>query len=105
MPVTAPTTSTSSEAAVQPFQVTGVVYQPVDPAYPAERLRYVSFSHTEADECGSLNEWLAIAPRAVIATPGNGAILPGGGNWLNTRPQGWYPVMTDGKRMWVEQNR
>src|SRR5689334_1406316 len=30
-----------------------------------ERLRYVSFSHFEADECGSLNEWLAVAPRAV----------------------------------------
>ena len=31
-----------------------------DPA----RLRWVSFSHTEADECGSLNEWLAAAPGA-----------------------------------------
>jgi flavorubredoxin len=27
-------------------------------------LRYVSFSHVESDECGSLNEWLAIAPAA-----------------------------------------
>jgi flavorubredoxin len=27
------------------------------------RLRYVGFSHVEADECGSLNEWLAAAPR------------------------------------------
>jgi flavorubredoxin len=31
---------------------------------PVERLRYVSFSHFEADECGSLNEWLAVAPGA-----------------------------------------
>lgn len=30
----------------------------------AARLRYVSFSHYEADECGSLNDWLSIAPRA-----------------------------------------
>jgi flavorubredoxin len=30
----------------------------------AAKLRYVSFSHVEADECGSLNEWLAAAPRA-----------------------------------------
>lgn len=29
-----------------------------------EKLRYVSFSHVEADECGSLNDWLAAAPRA-----------------------------------------
>ena len=28
------------------------------------RLRYVSFSHVEADECGSLNLWLEAAPRA-----------------------------------------
>jgi len=27
-------------------------------------LRYVSFSHFEPDECGSLNEWLTLAPRA-----------------------------------------
>jgi flavorubredoxin len=30
-----------------------------------ERLRYVAFSHVEADECGSLNDWLALAPEAV----------------------------------------
>lgn len=29
------------------------------------RLRYVSFSHVEADECGALNDWLAAAPQAV----------------------------------------
>jgi flavorubredoxin len=32
---------------------------------PAERLRYIAFSHVEADECGSLNEWLRIAPQSV----------------------------------------
>jgi len=32
---------------------------------PVERLRYVSFSHVEADECGALNQWLAAAPQAV----------------------------------------
>jgi len=32
---------------------------------PVERLRYVSFSHVEADECGSLNEWLDAAPQAI----------------------------------------
>jgi flavorubredoxin len=29
-----------------------------------ERLRYVGFSHVEADECGALNDWLGVAPRA-----------------------------------------
>ena len=32
----------------------------MDPA----RLRWIGFSHFEADECGALNEWLARAPRA-----------------------------------------
>jgi flavorubredoxin len=31
---------------------------------PVEALRYVSFSHYEADECGSLNEFLQVAPQA-----------------------------------------
>jgi flavorubredoxin len=30
------------------------------------RLRYVSFSHVEADESGALNSWLAAAPRAEV---------------------------------------
>jgi flavorubredoxin len=34
---------------------------------PLGRLRHISFSHFEADECGSLNDWLAAAPRAVPA--------------------------------------
>jgi flavorubredoxin len=32
---------------------------------PVERLRWIAFSHFEADECGSLNEFLAAAPGAV----------------------------------------
>jgi flavorubredoxin len=31
---------------------------------PPERLRWISFSHFEADECGALNEFLAVSPRA-----------------------------------------
>src|SRR5436190_20148192 len=27
-------------------------------------LRYISFSHYETDECGSMNEWLPLAPRS-----------------------------------------
>jgi flavorubredoxin len=34
---------------------------------PVERLRWISFGHVEADECGAMNEWLAVAPQAVIA--------------------------------------
>lgn len=34
---------------------------------PPESLRWVSFGHVEADESGSMNEWLAIAPDATVA--------------------------------------
>ncbi|WP_208028771.1 hypothetical protein [Rhabdothermincola sediminis] len=34
---------------------------------PIERLRWISFGHTEADECGAMNQWLAAAPRAEVA--------------------------------------
>jgi flavorubredoxin len=32
---------------------------------PVDRLRYISFSHFEADECGALNQWLAVAPQSL----------------------------------------
>lgn len=31
---------------------------------PPQRLRWIAFSHYEADECGALNDWLAAAPQA-----------------------------------------
>ena len=34
---------------------------------PVERLRWVTFGHVEADECGSMNLWLAAAPHAEVA--------------------------------------
>ena len=34
---------------------------------PLERLRWLSFGHYEADECGSMNEWMAAAPNAQVA--------------------------------------
>ncbi|HEY4029508.1 MAG TPA: MBL fold metallo-hydrolase [Caulobacteraceae bacterium] len=34
---------------------------------PLERLRWISFGHVEADECGGMNLWLAAAPQAQVA--------------------------------------
>jgi flavorubredoxin len=33
---------------------------------PLERLRWIAFAHLEADECGSVNEFLAAAPHAQV---------------------------------------
>ncbi len=38
-------------------------------------LRHISFSHFESDECGALNEWLAIAPNADVICSQVGAIV------------------------------
>ncbi len=43
----------------------------LDPA----RLRWISFSHFEMDECGALNEWLGVAPNAQAACNFLGAAL------------------------------
>ena len=48
-----------------PRRMFPLVREAVAAVMPVERLRYVGFSHYEADECGALNEWLAAAPRAV----------------------------------------
>jgi flavorubredoxin len=36
----------------------------VERVIPLSRLRYLSFGHVEADECGSLNQWQAAAPNS-----------------------------------------
>jgi len=41
-----------------------LVREAVSSVMPVERLRHIAFSHVEADECGSLNEWLAVAPQS-----------------------------------------
>jgi flavorubredoxin len=48
-----------------PRKMFSLVQEAVKKVMPVERLRYISFSHVEADECGSLNEWLAAAPNSV----------------------------------------
>ena len=46
-------------------QLFPLVREAVESVMPVARLRYIGFSHFEADECGSLNQWLALAPEAV----------------------------------------
>jgi flavorubredoxin len=42
---------------------------------PPERLRWITFGHYEADECGAMNEWLAIAPNAQMAHGRTGCMV------------------------------
>ena len=45
-----------------PRKMFPLVCEAVASVLPVDRLRYIGFSHVEADECGSLDEWLAVAP-------------------------------------------
>jgi flavorubredoxin len=42
---------------------------------PVERLRWISFSHVESDECGSMNNWLAVAPQAEVLHGPTGVLV------------------------------
>jgi flavorubredoxin len=48
-----------------PRRMFPLVSEAVAAVMPLPRLRYVGLSHFEADECGALNEFLAVAPEAV----------------------------------------
>jgi flavorubredoxin len=47
-----------------PRRMFPLVAEAIGKVVPLERLRYVAFSHYEADESGSLNDFLAAAPHA-----------------------------------------
>jgi flavorubredoxin len=52
-----------------------LVREAVAAVLPPETLRYIGFSHLEADESGSANEWLAIAPNAQVLCGRTAAML------------------------------
>ncbi len=47
-----------------PRRMFPLVAEAIGKVLPPERLRHVAFSHFEADECGALNDFLALAPAA-----------------------------------------
>ncbi len=53
----------------------GELYEAVAGVVDPKKLRWISFSHFEADECGSLNRWLEAAPAARPACNWLGALL------------------------------
>jgi flavorubredoxin len=56
------------------------------------RLRWIAFSHVEADECGALGEWLAAAPGATVT---HGAI--GCAIWLSDQAPRPPRALADGE--------
>lgn len=90
-----------------------LVTEAVERVLPVARLRWIGFGHVEADECGSMNAWLAAAPNAQVVhgllacdvslndlcdrpprALANGEVLDLGGkrmSWIDTPhvPHGW----------------
>jgi flavorubredoxin len=89
------------------------VSKAVGTVLPVERIRWLTFGHVEADESGSMNQWLAAAPKSEVAqgvigvmvsimdladrpprSLGGGEVLDLGGKrvrWIDTShvPHGW----------------
>lgn len=58
-----------------PRQLFPLVHEAVASVMPVARLRWLAFSHLEADECGALNRWLSAAPHATPACSAVGAMV------------------------------
>lgn len=52
-----------------------LVAEAVSSIMPIEKLRWLSFGHVEADECGSMNMWLNAAPKSQVAFGGLGCFV------------------------------
>ncbi|MGH7934087.1 MAG: MBL fold metallo-hydrolase [Candidatus Binataceae bacterium] len=59
-----------------------------------KRIRWITFSHIEADECGSMNDWLAAAPQATAAHGRVGCNI-----WLTDQATRPPRALTDGEVM------
>ena len=77
-----------------PRKMFPLVREAVASVLPVERLRYLAFSHVEADECGSLNDWLVVAPQSMPLC-GTVAAMVSIGDLADRAPR----ALADGERL------
>lgn len=77
-------------------QVRAAVEKVLDPG----QIRWIGFSHFESDECGSLNDWLAVAPRALPVCGQVGALVN-----INDFTGGKSKVLADGEVLTTGRRR
>jgi flavorubredoxin len=58
-----------------PRQMFPLVSEAAARVVPVDQFRWITFGHVESDECGSMNDWLAVAPRAEIAHGAIGCLV------------------------------
>ncbi len=51
------------------------VREAIERVLPVDRLRWITFGHVESDECGAMNQLLAVAPSAQVAHGGLGCMV------------------------------
>ena len=56
-------------------QLFPLVSEAVAKVIAVDQLRWISFGHVESDECGSMNQWLAAAPRSEVVFNGLGCLV------------------------------
>ncbi|RPF75588.1 MAG: MBL fold metallo-hydrolase [Synechococcus sp. TMED155] len=81
-------------------QLFPLVREAIATVLPPERLRWIGVSHVEADECGSLNDWLAIAEQARPLCSVVGALVSIG-DLADREPRG----MADAEELTLGQHR
>ena len=77
-----------------PRKMFPLVREAVASVLPVKSLRYIGLSHVEADECGSLNEWFAVASQAAPLC-GTVASLVSIGDLADRAPR----ALADGERV------
>jgi len=77
-----------------------VVREAISTVLDPAKIRWIGFSHFEADECGALNEWLEIAPQAQAVCSMVGALVSV--NDFASRPA---KGMVDGEVLTTGQHR
>lgn len=58
-----------------PRQMFPLVADAVAGVVPVDTLQWIGFGHVEADECGSMNQWLAAAPRSTVVQSMTGCMV------------------------------
>jgi flavorubredoxin len=58
-----------------PRQMFPLVSEAAARVVPLDQMRWITFGHVESDECGSMNDWLAVAPRAEVAHGMTGCLV------------------------------
>jgi flavorubredoxin len=84
-----------------PRSMLPLVREAIEHVLPLERLRWISYSHAEADESGALDELLALAPEARAVCGAIGAMIAFDGNPRAPRVLADGEAMSTGRRQLV----